>query len=124
MGHDNEHVMANQSNTMYINVRLKNGRQENLISMLVDTGSSRSIISYSALIAFGKRNMPKIDPRTTQLKGANGSELQCLGNVTFEVKLGNEYHIVKFTVVNELITTAILGSTTHSMQNDTPYRTR
>ena len=100
---------GSNSNPMYIKSRIINNAQETILSILVDTGARKNLISATTLTSFGKK-LPKLKHESIQLCGANGSSLNSLGSVTLFTKSGDKEHLLKFHVINDLATTAILGS--------------
>ena len=110
-GNDNVNSVCQNNdnvNPMYIKSRIRNNHQEAVLSILIDTGAKSNLISVSALSKLGK--FPKLKTESIRLSGANGSTLKTLGSITLFVKLGDSEHLLKFHVVNNLATTAILGS--------------
>ena len=97
------------SNPMYIKSCIRNNAQETILFILVDTGARKNLISATTLTSFDKK-LPKLKQESIQLCGANGSSLNSLGSITLFTKLGDKEHLLKFHVINDLATTAILGS--------------
>ena len=106
---DTSSPQGSNSNPMYLKTRIRHNAQETFVSILCDTGAKSNLLSASTLAAFGK-NFPKLKPETIKLSSANGSSLNSLGSVTLFVRLGDKEHLLNFHIVNNLATTAILGS--------------
>ena len=105
-----ENVNANAPHSpMFIKSRIRNNRQAAVLSILTDTGAKSNLISLSSLALLGNQQ-PKLRRAPIKLSGANGSELNTLGIVSLFVKLGDVEHLLDFYVINNLCTTAIIGS--------------
>ena len=108
-----ENINANAPHSpMFIKSRIRNNRQAAVLSILTDTGAKSNLISLSSLALLGNQQ-PKLRRapiKLSGLSGANGSELNTLGIVSLFVKLGDAEHLLDFYVINNLCTTAIIGS--------------
>ena len=106
---DTSSPQGSNSNPMHLKTRILHNAQETFVSILCDTGAKSNLLSASTLAAFGK-HFPKLKPKTIKLTSADGSSLNSLGYVTLFVRLGDKEHLLNFHIVNNLATTAILGS--------------
>lgn len=75
----------------------------------MDTGAESSLISRSVFMRLG-RKLPKLTNEQVSIKSAGGDPLISLGTVALWLKLGGREFSVKFHVVDNLLTMAILGS--------------
>ena len=75
----------------------------------MDTGAKSNFISASALLFMGK-NIPKLRFDHVYFTGANGSKLEYLGCISLTASLGDSEYLMDFHVVDDLATTAIIGS--------------
>ncbi len=98
-----------QLSDSYVNAKLFYSKHSMKSSVLIDTGSKSSLISYHQLLRLGK--MPPIKPLEIprKIKGASGSFLEILGQVTLNLRLGQRELPTVFLVVRNLVTSCILG---------------
>ena len=95
---------------MYIQSKVRFSKWHTVTSILVDTGALSNVISVSALSKLPR--LPKITPEDKFLTGANKTQLHCVGSCKLFVQLGNIEKWLKWYVIKDLATTAILGRRT------------
>ena len=92
---------------MYLSTKLRFNKCSVNCDILIDTGALSNLVSVSTISRLPK--LPRIRKLDTHLTGANKTKLHCIGSTTLNVTLGNSEKLVKFYVVEDLATTAILG---------------
>ena len=80
------------------------------VTCLIDTGSSRCLISYKLFQRFPQLLTRLNTDYTTQLVAANCQSLQVLGSINFYVKIGKHPYYVNALVCRNLLYPLILGS--------------
>ena len=104
---DDDDIEDKKDVPMFIHSKLSFGKCSIASSILVDTGALSNIISVSAISRLPR--LPKIKKEDTILTGANKKQLHCIGSTNLLVTLGDSEKLVKFYIVEDLATTAILG---------------
>ena len=95
---------------MYISTRMRDGRRHVKVSILLDTGAGPNLIGLTTLSSFGKR-LPDIKrpEQNLKIKGASGDPLEVMGTTQLHIKIGQRERLVKFHVVKNMVTSALLG---------------
>ena len=77
------------------------------MSLLLDTGTSHSILTLEAYMRIPESRRPRLDPPNVILKQATGSRVKVWGRTTVELRVGNQSEQV--TVVVGQVTGNMLG---------------
>ena len=104
----------NKFDKVFLKTRLSCGRQCIVEHALMDTGCRRNLISLNTLLRLGK-NAPRIIPDPVRMTGAvaGADELRVLGYVYLNIQFtGTKEHLVRFHVIENLASTAIIGRET------------
>ena len=88
-------------------MQLQSGASDNKVEIMLDSGSSISLIQESIATPFSDKN--KICPSGLQLTSASGDNIPILGCITLPVCIGELQTAHPLVVVKSLITPVILG---------------
>ena len=111
--HSNAETICNTNNKeyhMFCRSTLEYGRQRVYTTALIDSGSKSSLMGYSTFLRLGKKL--KLEPPTgdEHLVSADGETINMLGYIRCNVKLGSKTKFIRFKVVENLISSVILGA--------------